>query len=104
MRTPDGRPVVHPMDYKLGLAPGQWEREQRLAKWERENGLAPNTPKRRKVSIRRMVAAAEKTGKTVTSVTMPDGTVLHFGGPAEVNDNALDNWLRKTNAHPAQGH
>ena len=29
-----------------------------------------------------MIAAAEKTGKTVTSVTTPDGTVLHFGEPA----------------------
>ena len=36
-------------------------------------------PRKRKPSIRRMVAAAEKAGKTVTSITMPDGTVLHFG-------------------------
>jgi hypothetical protein len=80
MRSPDGRLVVHPMDYVLGIAPGQWEREQRLAKWERENGLAP-PPKRkpRKPDIRRMVADAEKAGKTVTSVTTPDGVTLHFG-------------------------
>ena len=39
-------------------------------------------PKRiRKPSIPRMVAAAEKTGKSVTSITLPDGTVLHFGEP-----------------------
>ena len=38
-------------------------------------------PKRiRKPSISRMVAAAEKIGKSVTSVSLPDGTVLHFGG------------------------
>ena len=41
-------------------------------------------------------------GKTVTGITLPDGTMLHFTGasnPVEVN--ALDNWLRKKNAHPA---
>ena len=38
--------------------------------------------KPRKPSIRRMIAAAEKAGKTVTSITMPDGTVLHFGEAA----------------------
>jgi hypothetical protein len=45
----------------------------------------------RKLSIRRMVAAAEKAGKTVTGITMPDGTVLHFGEaqPSE----AKNPWL-----------
>jgi hypothetical protein len=33
----------------------------------------------RKPSIRRMIAAAEKTGKNVTSITTPDGVTLHFG-------------------------
>ena len=32
-----------------------------------------------KPSIRRMVAAAEKAGKTVTGITTPDGVTLHFG-------------------------
>ena len=40
----------------------------------------PGPKRTRKPSLRRMVAAAEKTGKSVTSVTLPDGTVLHFGG------------------------
>ena len=38
-----------------------------------------------------MVAAAEKAGKTVTSVTMPDGTVLHFGELAPTE--ASNPWL-----------
>ena len=41
----------------------------------------PTPRHKRKPNIRRMVAAAEKTGKTVTSITMPDGAVLHFGEP-----------------------
>jgi len=44
----------------------------------------------RKPSIRRMIAAAEKAGKTVTSMTMPDGTVLHFG---EAPTEASNPWL-----------
>jgi hypothetical protein len=44
--------------------------------------------KPRRASIRKMVAAAEKIGKTVTSVTMPDGTVLHFGA----SDNEHNEW------------
>src|SRR5262249_30454107 len=36
----------------------------------------------RKPSIRTVVKQAEKaTGKTVTSITTPDGTTLHFGEP-----------------------
>ena len=41
---------------------------------------APAKPRRqRKPSIRKMIAAAERSGKTVTSVTTPDGMTLHFG-------------------------
>jgi hypothetical protein len=43
-------------------------------------------PTPRKPSIRRMIAAAEKTGKTVTSITLPDGTVLQFGASDERNE------------------
>ena len=45
----------------------------------------------RKASIRSLVAAAEKAGKTVTSVTMPDGTVLRFGEPAPTTA-AINSW------------
>ena len=86
MRTPRGCPLVlHPMDIKHGLAPGTWEAEH---PWEAEHSV----PRRqRKPSIRRMVAAAEKIGKTVTSVTMPDGTELHFGELAPTE--ASNPWL-----------
>jgi hypothetical protein len=54
--------------------------------------LRPPRPKRqRKLSIRRMVAAAEKAGKPVTNITMPDGTVLHFGASAPTE--AGNPWL-----------
>jgi hypothetical protein len=40
-------------------------------------------PKRRtrKPSIARQIKQAEKTGKTVTSVTTPDGMIINFGEP-----------------------
>ena len=38
-----------------------------------------------------MVAAAEKTGKVVSSITMPDGTALHFGESAPTE--ASNPWL-----------
>jgi hypothetical protein len=45
----------------------------------------------RKPSIATLVKRAEKTGKPVTSVTLPDGTVLHFG---KVEDTETGNpWL-----------
>jgi hypothetical protein len=64
------------------------------ALWEAEK-------KPRKPSIPKMVAAAEKTGKSVTSITLPDGTVLHFGGSSDpVEANApLDKWLAKHHAN-----
>ena len=48
-----------------------------LAEWW--TMLSPRQRKPRKPSIRARIAAAEKAGKTVTSVTLPDGTVLQFG-------------------------
>jgi hypothetical protein len=35
--------------------------------------------RQRKPSIGRMIAAAERGGKNVTSITTPDGVTLHFG-------------------------
>jgi hypothetical protein len=45
-------------------------------------------PRVKRRRLRSMVTAAEKAGKTVTSVTMPDGTVLHFGelAPTEASN------------------
>jgi hypothetical protein len=54
----------------------------------------PSQPKRhrqRKPSIKRMIAAAERAGKNVTSITTPDGVTLHFG---KVEDTEASNpWL-----------
>ena len=50
---------------------------------------APTKPRRqRKPSISKMIAAAERGGKTVTSITTPDGVTLHFGKvePTEANN------------------
>jgi hypothetical protein len=45
----------------------------------------------RKPSIKKMIAAAERAGKSVTSITTPDGVTLHFG---KVEDTEASNpWL-----------
>ena len=46
----------------------------------------------RKPSIATLIKRAEKAGKTVTGITMPDGTVLHFGEaqPSEAKNPWLD--------------
>jgi hypothetical protein len=42
----------------------------------------PRRPRRpRRPSIRKLIEEAEKAGKPVTSVTMPDGTKLDFSKP-----------------------
>jgi hypothetical protein len=51
--------------------------------------------KPRKPSIARQIAQAEKTGKTVTSVTTPDGTTIHFGESTNPDSDALDQWIAK---------
>jgi hypothetical protein len=53
---------------------------------------APAKPRRqRKPSLRKMIAAAERDGKIVTSITTPDGVTLHFG---KVDDtDAANPWL-----------
>ena len=58
----------------------------------------PKLRRQRKPSIRALIAAAEKTGKTVTSVTMPDGTVLQFGeaAPAEASNPWLADLAKVT--------
>jgi hypothetical protein len=45
----------------------------------------------RRPSIATLLKRAEKTGKSVTSITMPDGTTINFG---ESNPNDANNpWL-----------
>jgi hypothetical protein len=45
----------------------------------------------RKPSVSTLIARAERKGKTVTSVTAPDGTTLHFGEPPPTE--AANPWL-----------
>lgn len=46
----------------------------------------------RRPSVRKLITDAEKAGKSVASVTLPDGTVLKFGEPepSETNNPWLD--------------
>lgn len=47
--------------------------------------------RKRKPSVSTLIARAEKKGKTVTSITTPDGTVLSFGEPQPTE--ASNPWL-----------
>jgi hypothetical protein len=58
--------------------------------------------RKRKPRIRSMIREAEKDGKAVTSVTLPDGTTLAFG-ETSADDSAaseLAKW-RKRRARPS---
>jgi hypothetical protein len=59
---------------------------------ERSVVSKPAKPQRkRKPSLRTLIAQAEKAGKPVTSVTMPDGVTLKFGAPEATE--ATNPWL-----------
>jgi hypothetical protein len=51
----------------------------------------PLKRQRRKPSIARQIKQAEKAGKTVTSITTPDGTTIHFGDSE--SSEANNPWL-----------
>lgn len=55
-------------------------------------GARPRAKRPRKPSIATLVKRAEKTGKTVTSITTADGTTINFGAPepSEANNPWLD--------------
>ena len=55
--------------------------------------VAPKVPekRRRRPSLKRLIAVAERSGKIVTSITTPDGVTLQFG---KVEDAEGSNpWL-----------
>jgi hypothetical protein len=53
----------------------------------------PAKPRRqRKPSIGRMIAAAERRGKSVTSITTPDGVTLHFS-KLDAAEGPSNPWL-----------
>jgi hypothetical protein len=47
--------------------------------------------RQRRSSVGTLIKRAEKEGKSVTSITTPDGTVLHFGEPQPTEAN--NPWL-----------
>jgi hypothetical protein len=51
----------------------------------------PQPRRQRRPRVGTLIKRAEKEGKTVTSVTTPDGTVLHFGEPQPTE--ASNPWL-----------
>ena len=57
-------------------------------------GQQPKRARRRKASISREIAQAEKGGKNVSSIVLPDGTTLRFDEPAKP-ENDLDQWVAK---------
>jgi hypothetical protein len=70
--------------------------------------IAPTepTPPLRKLHrprISKMIEQAEKAGKTVTSITTPDGTKLDFGKPEQQQGNEVDDWIAK-HAHAPERH
>jgi len=54
----------------------------------------PKRKRQRRRRLDRTIAEAEKGGKTVQAVTLPDGTKLDFG-KAEQQGNELDQWIAK---------
>ena len=55
---------------------------------------SPKRKRQRRRRLDRTIAEAEKGGKTVQAVTLPDGTKLDFG-KAEQQGNELDQWIAK---------
>ena len=66
----------------------------------------PKAPRRqykpRRPNISKMIEEAEKAGKPLASITMPDGTKLDFS-KAEQRGNEFDEWIAK-HADKTQGH
>jgi hypothetical protein len=52
--------------------------------------------RQRKPRLDRLIKQAEQTGKTVNSITTPDGHVLHFGEP-EPTETTKNPWLADLN-------
>jgi hypothetical protein len=102
--------VIREIDAALaGFSPS--ERIRIIRKTRQLLGFAPppvesdNCPTRgprkaRRASIRKLIADAEKAGKPVTSVTLPDGTKLDFSKATDATaDDEVENWFRKQKGH-----
>jgi hypothetical protein len=54
----------------------------------------PGAKQKRRPSIKRMIAAAERDGRKVTSITTPDGVTLNFDKTNKTEDTEASNpWL-----------
>jgi len=86
---------------------GQQEHARRVAEVKAVPRLdaTPAKPRRqRQPSITTLIKRFGKTGKAVTSITLPDGTKLTFGEPEKSQDNPLDQWLAKKHARAPERH
>ena len=74
------------------------ERRVRRVFPDAEDDPAPRARRHRLPTLIKRIEQA--TGKTVTSLTMPDGTTFHFGElrPAAADD-VLGKWLARRHAH-----
>jgi hypothetical protein len=52
----------------------------------------PRLPRHRRPRVDMLLKEAEKGGKTVTSITLPDGTKLTFGEDEQASSNP---WLKE---------
>jgi hypothetical protein len=51
-------------------------------------------PRQRKTSLTRAIVQAERSGKRVSSLTLPDGATLRFDESTKI-ESALDKWVAK---------
>jgi hypothetical protein len=65
-----------------------------VSKREEEHQLACDKPtRRRRPSIDALLKEAARAGKTVTSITLPDGTKVNFGEGDPVE--SVNPWLKE---------
>jgi hypothetical protein len=101
--SPPENPIVHELhadDFVLGQEQGLWAvRFVALVCLSALHALHMllSSAKRKRQRRRRLdltIAEAEKGGKTVQAVTLPNGTKLDFS-KAEQQGNELDQWIAK---------
>jgi len=101
-REPEG-PLLEIFWGKGEAAKALYREVQELArKYPRPTKPAAPARKPRQPSIRKLVEQAEKVGKTVTSITTPDGTKLDFGEADQgTNFNPWDRVLPNASKIPS---
>jgi hypothetical protein len=92
--------ITRPLPPGSPLPPNAEQRMQALVTSELTIGVdigrtRPRARRKRKPSIATLVKHAERTGKTVTSITTPDGTTINFDESTKSDSDALDQWIAK---------